>query len=72
MIMLLDIYIKQIQLLTEFLGYFMKPQLIPKTSRKLKQIELSDVLLMPKSDMLAEKNCDKKGDQRLCREGSYK
>lgn len=57
---------------TEFLGYFMKPQSVPKTSRKLKQIELSDILFMPKSDMLAEKNCDKKGDQRLCREGSYK
>ena len=42
---------KQIELLTEFLGYFMKPQLIPKTAQELKKLELSDNVLLPKTEM---------------------
>ena len=42
---------KQIQLLSEFLGYFVKPQLLPKTDKELKKVELKASILLPKTDM---------------------
>lgn len=42
---------KQIQLLCEFLGYFVKPQLLPNTGKELKKIELKEPMLMPKTDI---------------------
>ena len=42
---------EQIRLVKEFLGYFVKPQCIPKKSAELKNLDLRDDILLQKSDM---------------------
>lgn len=56
---------KQIQLLSEFLGYFVKLQLLPKTGKELKKVELKASILLPKTDMFmgaeAQRTVSRKG-----------
>jgi len=42
---------KQMQLLQNFLSYFVDPQHIPRTATKLKALQLTDAILLPKTSM---------------------